>query len=161
AGQLDLELSQVDIEPLVHEVADTSRILLKNKSVDLVLDLDKGLPDIYGDHLRIQQILNNLLSNAAKFTEEGSITIHAYRDNGMVCFAVTDTGTGIPFEKQSLVFDRFRQVDQSSTRRAGGTGLGLAITKQLVEMHGGTISLESEEGKGSTFSFTIPVVNEN
>jgi signal transduction histidine kinase len=157
AGQLALDLEQVNLHTFLESVTDTSRILLKDKPVELKVDLEAAPREIVADRLRIEQILNNLLSNAAKFTEKGSIIVSAKPEGEWVRISVTDSGIGIPKEKLGLIFERFRQADQSTTRRAGGTGLGLAITRQLVELHGGQIEVQSEVGRGSTFSFTLPL----
>jgi signal transduction histidine kinase len=133
--------------------------------VELIIDVSEDLPAAWADHVRLRQILNNLVSNAAKFTHEGSITVHAHvveHQNGngpvnMLQISVTDTGEGIAPNNLDLVFQQFRQADGSSTRKAGGTGLGLAITRHLVEMHGGHIWVESTLGQGSTFAFTMPI----
>ncbi len=161
AGQLDLVTEPVEISTFLSSVLDTSRILVKEKPVDLKTKLEDDLPMMDADRLRAQQILNNLISNAAKFTDEGSITVEVKRyGEDMVRFAVVDTGSGISEDKLETIFERFRQADQSSTRRAGGTGLGLAITRQLVEMHSGEIHVESVLNEGSTFWFTMPVAAE-
>jgi PAS domain S-box-containing protein len=163
AGQMDLVTENVSLRPLAEDMINSSRVLLKDKAVDLVLDLADDLPDLNADSLRLRQIINNLLTNAIKFTEEGSIALRASvydADPRMVVISIADTGIGIKEEHLPVIFDRFRQVDQSHTRRASGTGLGLSITRQLVEMHGGRIWAESEAGIGSTFSFTIPVAVE-
>jgi signal transduction histidine kinase len=122
-----------------------------------VTEAVRELDQFEADPIRLQQIVNNLLSNAAKFTDEGTITAKARLDNGSVVIAIEDSGFGIAADKLEIIFERFRQADQSSTRKAGGTGLGLAITRQLVTMHGGDIWVESEVGKGTTFSFSIPL----
>lgn len=161
AGQLDMRSEVVDLRALTQEVITTSRVLLAGKPVELVVDVDERLPGVQADPLRLRQILSNLVTNAIKFTEEGHITVHAAPaadDPSMLIVSVSDTGIGISPENLPLVFERFRQVDQSATRRVGGTGLGLAITRELVEMHGGEIWAESEVGRGSCFSFTVPVV---
>ena len=132
----------------------------KNKPVELVIDVPDDLPPVTADPLRVRQVISNLLSNASKFTDEGSITIWAEpydRDPAMIHVGVTDTGIGMSAGQAAVIFDRFRQVDQSHTRRAGGTGLGLSITRQLIELHNGDIWVESEPGAGSTFHFTLPV----
>jgi PAS domain S-box-containing protein len=157
SGQLDLDFTPMSVQDFVKEMVDASSILVKNKNLTLNVEIDPNLPLVQADRIRVQQIMNNLISNAVKFTDEGGIKVRAEQQDGMVMFSVTDSGMGIPKAKQDLIFERFRQADQSSTRRAGGTGLGLAITRQLVEMHGGTIWVESEEGVGSTFAFTLPV----
>ena len=162
AGQMELEYADVNLREFLPRVLDGSRILVKDKPVELKIDVEDSVPDhIQADPVRLQQIVNNLISNAAKFTEEGSITLSTRADNGTLRIAVTDTGMGIPKEKLEVIFERFRQADQSSTRRAGGTGLGLDITRRLVRMHGGEITVESTLGEGSTFSFTIPVTPPN
>lgn len=158
AGQMELDYQEINLAPFLRQVLDTSQILVKDKDVVLQLDLDDGLPDtLEADPIRVQQIINNLISNAAKFTEHGSITLRAVADNGNLHIAVIDTGTGIRADKLDVIFERFRQADQSSTRRAGGTGLGLDITRRLVHMHSGRIWVESEFGVGSVFSFELPL----
>jgi signal transduction histidine kinase len=115
---------------------------------------------VKGDTKRLRQIMKNLVSNGIKFTPQGQITITAAptADGKFVQVNVQDTGMGIAKENLAMVFEQFRQVDSDSTREIGGTGLGLPITRELVQMHGGEIWVESEPGVGSTFSFTIPVV---
>jgi CheY-like chemotaxis protein len=115
------------------------------------------LPTIIADQTRVRQIILNLISNAAKFTEQGSISLHAAVNPQEVLVSVSDTGIGIPEDKQESVFEEFTQVDASTTRRVGGTGLGLAITRRFVDMHGGRIWVESQLGIGSTFTFTLPL----
>ncbi|MBZ0305948.1 MAG: GAF domain-containing protein, partial [Anaerolineae bacterium] len=157
SNQLELDLGPMELRTFLNEIVESSRILVKDKPVDLVLEFDPQLDTIIADRIRLQQIMNNLISNAVKFTEQGKISVCVSRQDGVTLFKVVDTGMGIPPDKLDLIFERFRQADQSSTRRAGGTGLGLAITRQLIEMHGGKIWVESEVGKGSTFAFNIPV----
>jgi len=160
AGQMDLALERVRLHDLVEEVAATSHVLLKGKPVELIVDVPEDLPDVQADLLRLRQIVSILLANAAKFTDEGTITLRAdiyERDPRWLLVSCSDTGIGIAPEKLQVIFDRFRQVDQSYSRRAGGTGLGLSITRQLVQMHGGVLWVESAPGAGSTFYFTIPI----
>ncbi len=160
AGQMELEYETINLNEFLGRMVETSQILVKTKPVDLLLDFDDQvqMPDtIYADPIRLQQIINNLISNAAKFTEKGSITLRSTLQNGSVVIAVQDTGMGIAEEQVNLIFERFRQADQSSTRRAGGTGLGLDITRRLVHMHGGEIWVQSELGHGSEFAFTLPL----
>ncbi len=160
AGQMDLIREAVTLKSFVHDQLNTSKVLLMDKDVELVVDMDDDLPKIMADPLRLRQVVNNLVSNAIKFTEHGTITVYARpseHEPGMMEVGVTDSGVGISEQNLPLVFDRFRQVDQSHTRRVGGTGLGLSITKQLIEMHGGQIWVTSEVGVGSTFAFTIPI----
>jgi PAS domain S-box-containing protein len=158
AQQLELDREEIDLPVFLEEVIETSQIMVKDKTVVLeLLPLPAELPIIYADPIRLRQILNNLISNAAKFTERGSIRVSVACDTENVAFQVVDTGIGVSEDKLALIFERFRQADQSSTRKAGGTGLGLAITKQLIEMHGGHIQVASKEGEGSTFAFTLPL----
>lgn len=161
AGQMDLRRERVRLHELVErDVVAPARVLVKDKPVELLVDIPADLPEVFADPLRLCQIMNNLLGNAAKFTEEGSITVQAevyQHDPRYVLVSCADTGIGIPPEKLPVIFERFRQVDQSYTRRIGGTGLGLAITRELVEMHGGQLWVESQPGVGSTFYFTLPV----
>jgi signal transduction histidine kinase len=120
-----------------------------------------GLPLGRGDERRLSQVLLNLAGNAVKFTEAGSIEIAAGAKDGRFEILVRDTGPGVAPEHQRRIFEEFQQVDDSNTRQKGGTGLGLAISKRIVEMHGGTIDIESVLGSGSTFKVTIPIrVNE-
>jgi signal transduction histidine kinase len=115
------------------------------------------LPPIFADEEKLRQILINLLSNAAKFTERGTIRLHAHASNGSVSIAVSDTGIGIPEEKLDQIFQAFEQVDSSSTRVHGGTGLGLAIARRLARHMGGDIHAQSDEGRGSTFTLALPL----
>jgi two-component system sensor histidine kinase ChiS len=150
----------VDIHEVTGAVLASSTSLVKDKPVEIVTDVPDMLPSVYADKLRLNQILLNLVSNAAKFTLEGTITIKAGPDKNKpdtMLISVKDTGIGIPSEKLDTIFERFRQADSGTTRKYGGTGLGLAICKQLVEMHGGGLNVRSEEGKGSEFFFTIPL----
>lgn len=165
AGQMELEFEPVNLVEFMQEMVRSSGILVKDKSVDLFLEVDEASRDaipeeIQADPIRLRQIVNNLLSNAAKFTDNGSITIGLAVENGNIRTSVTDTGIGMKQEQLDLIFERFRQVDQSSTRRHQGTGLGLDITRRLVHMHGGEIHVDSEPDKGSCFSFTIPLSRE-
>jgi CheY-like chemotaxis protein len=143
----------------------TARGLVKDKPVKLVTEIEENLPIVHADATRVRQILLNLISNAAKFTDEGSITVSVRQRAGKdgkseLYLAITDTGTGIAEADQEKLFIPFSQVDGSPTRKVGGTGLGLSITRMLVELHGGEIGVISAEGKGSTFWFTLPVPDE-
>jgi signal transduction histidine kinase len=160
AGKMELVHEAVDIHEVTGAVLASSTSLVKDKPVEIVTDVPDMLPSVYADKLRLNQILLNLVSNAAKFTLEGTITIKAGPDKNKpdtMLISVKDTGIGIPSEKLDTIFERFRQADSGTTRKYGGTGLGLAICKQLVEMHGGGLNVRSEEGKGSEFFFTIPL----
>ncbi len=162
AGRLDLQPEPLRLEPIFQEVLATTNILVSEKPILLYEEIASDLPAVFADRMRITQVLLNLLSNAAKFTERGSITLHARHaapgeDNGQIVIGVSDTGIGIAREHQALIFEEFRQADESLSRRFGGTGLGLPISRHLVEMHGGTLDVSSELGIGSTFSFTLPI----
>ncbi|HLZ48985.1 MAG TPA: ATP-binding protein, partial [Candidatus Limnocylindria bacterium] len=119
--------------------------------------LPPGLPAVSADAPRFDQVLTNLVANAVKFTERGTVTISARTEGTDVVVSVADTGIGIAPEAQGYIFDEFRQEDASTTRQFGGTGLGLAIAKKLVELQDGRIWLESAPGRGSTFFFTVPI----
>ena len=157
AGKTELVMEEIDVPEMVRGVLSTTKGLVKEKPIQLVEEVAADLPRIMADRTRIRQCLLNLVSNAAKFTDRGSITIRATTDNGYVVLAVQDTGIGIKPEDQARIFQEFVQVDSSSTRKEGGTGLGLAITKKCVEMHGGTIQVQSAHGMGSTFTVRLPV----
>jgi len=158
----DIALSQkpVDLRSLADVVLAVSVPLLRGKPLELRNEVHEGIPPVRGDENRIQQILHNLVGNAIKFTPKGIVAVTAAERNGMIEIFVTDTGPGISADKQESIFESFEQADASIEREYGGTGLGLSITRQLVELHGGTIHLESEPGRGATFSFTLPVSNE-
>jgi c-di-GMP-related signal transduction protein len=146
---------------LLHDlgkVLDVLDPLATNKGIDVVQELPDNFPIVEADEGRIRQILFNLLSNAIKFTSEtGKVSVVVeLLDNGFVQVQVRDTGIGIKKEHQDIIFSEFRQVDETYARRYEGTGLGLALTKRLVELHEGTIWVESVEGEGSTFTFTFP-----
>ena len=163
AGQLTLETIDFDLASVVEGVAQNSANRAEINGLEMLVFVDPAAPTyVKGDSGRLRQILVNLVENAIKFTERGEILIRAEMvEDRETCavlrFSVTDTGIGIPPERQSAIFERFVQADGSTTRRYGGTGLGLTISKQLSEMMGGTIGVESEPGKGSTFWFTIVV----
>jgi len=164
AGKMELAFDEVNIVDLTHSVISTMSGLIKDKPIELRQIVEPETPTVRADTIRVRQVMINLISNAAKFTEEGAITINvgSHRtENGrkMVRISVTDTGSGISEKDQEKLFQAFSQVDASPTRKSGGTGLGLSICKQLINMHGGEIWVESEEGKGSTFHFSLPLYN--
>ena len=128
------------------------------KGLSLSAEVPQGLPRVYIDFLRIKQVLLNLLENAIVHTPGGgSITVTAEQQGNMVAISVADTGEGIPAEELADIFERFHRVDKSRSRSSGGSGLGLTIARYLVEEHGGSISVESEPGKGSKFTLTVPL----
>ncbi|MBX3038217.1 MAG: GAF domain-containing protein [Anaerolineales bacterium] len=161
AGKMELAFDEVNITDLSASVLSTMSGLIKDKSIQMKRNIEPELPPVKADAIRIRQVMINLLSNAAKFTEEGEITVEVglYKNNGRneVKVSVIDTGAGISKADQEKLFQPFSQVDASPTRKTGGTGLGLSICKQLINMHGGEIWVESEEGKGSKFHFTLPI----
>ncbi len=161
AERMELILEEVNLAETMRDVLSASSSLVKDKSIEIKTDTVDGLPPVWADKLRLNQILLNLVSNAAKFTHAGSITIKARvseTEPDKMRVSVIDTGIGIPLDKQETIFDRFRQADSSTTRKYGGTGLGLAICKKLVELHGGQVGVISHVDEGSEFYFTIPLV---
>jgi signal transduction histidine kinase len=157
AGQLTLSLNDYSLKDVVQSVFSAVESLATAKKLALKVEAPAVLPPGHGDEHRITQVLLNLVGNAIKFTETGEVAINASAQNGAFTVAVRDTGPGIAKADQTKIFEEFQQADNSSTRNKGGTGLGLAISKRIVEMHGGRIWVESMEGQGSTFSFTLPV----
>jgi signal transduction histidine kinase len=159
AGRMTLTKELVDVAPILEDSRVNNLGLLHKRktNVEIVIEADDDLPFITADRVRLGQVLNNLVSNAVKFTEKGFIYLRAHRIGDSIVVEVEDTGMGMSKEDQGKIFERFRQVDGSSTRRAEGTGLGLAITRSLVQMHGWELKLESELGKGTKFSIYIPV----
>ncbi|MDX2140391.1 MAG: ATP-binding protein [Chloroflexota bacterium] len=161
AGKLELYQSETSIPDLARSVMATAVGLVKEKPVQLRTDIPANLPLVWADAKRVRQILLNLLSNAIKFTASGSVMLRARAEEGCVRISVIDTGIGIPAEALATIFDRFAQAEKDTSRKYGGTGLGLDISKQLVIMHGGDLTVESEVGRGSTFSLTLPLVPED
>ncbi|MCB0190721.1 MAG: GAF domain-containing protein [Anaerolineae bacterium] len=157
AGKMELNFEETEIEPIIKTVMSTAMALVKDKSVILKQEIPENLPTIWADPTRIRQVILNLVSNACKFTEDGTVTTFVKVEQDCVIFSVTDTGIGIPPAKLSTIFEEFTQVDASTTRKAGGTGLGLPISRHFVEMHQGEIWVESTPNRGSTFSFSIPI----
>ncbi|HVN28521.1 MAG TPA: PAS domain S-box protein [Candidatus Binataceae bacterium] len=160
SGRLNLEALDFDLREVVEKVADTLAVRADEKGVELGVRIDQDVPTaLVGDPLRLRQVLTNLVGNAIKFTERGAVVIRIRRNvggagPGALVLSVTDTGIGIPADKLATLFDPFSQADSSVTRRYGGTGLGLAIVERLVRLMGGFVSVDSEPGRGSTFSFT-------
>ena len=159
AGQMFMDRQEANLNQVVDEVVNTCQILAKNKDIGLNIETDGDIPSVFGDPIRLKQIIFNLVNNSIKFTEKGNVTVNLgmMNDNNQVVVAVHDSGMGMTGEDITGLFQQFHQVDGSATRRAGGTGLGLVITRHLVHMHEGEIHVESEKGTGSTFWFTLPV----
>ncbi len=155
--KLQLNKTQVDIKSLVDSVILEFSVQNTTKQITLHSKIDSYCPTVYGDQNRLYQVCLNLISNAMKFTERGEVTVDAQRQGSFLAISVSDTGIGIPLQDQKLIFNRFEQADGSKTRNYGGMGLGLSICKELVELHGGQISLKSSPGNGSVFTFTVPI----
>jgi signal transduction histidine kinase len=160
AGMMTLFVeADVDLQAEVKTVISTAQTLLKDKpEVELILDIDPDLPPVLADKRRLRQVLLNLISNAVKFTEHGSITFSAKRQASHVLFAVIDTGVGIDPEQHGIIFEPFRQTEHG-VQHVGGTGLGLPISRKLAEAHGGQLWVESESGEGAAFYFSLPIRN--
>jgi signal transduction histidine kinase/putative methionine-R-sulfoxide reductase with GAF domain len=156
SGQFTLSMAEYAIESVVETVRSATESLAQNKKLTLKTEVAKSLPVGLGDEQRLTQVLLNLVGNAVKFTDTGEVRVTAKVVNGHFNVSVIDTGPGIPEEHQARIFEQFHQVDGSNTKARGGTGLGLAIAKQIVEMHGGLIWVESTLGKGSTFQMKLP-----
>ncbi len=175
AGHLDLQMSDVTLPELVEYVESICRPLTSDKGLEFAVLIDPPVPSsIHTDEHRVQQVLRNLLSNAAKFTDEGGVRLHIRMADpgeveaeslrqapGVLAFAVEDTGIGIAPDKLAIIFDAFRQADGTTSRKYGGTGLGLSISQQLTELLGGELRVRSEPGKGSTFTLYLPVSASN
>ena len=161
-SDITLDIKNIDICSMTDAVITILSPLMYGKDIKIINKISEQGRYVKGDENRIEQILINIIGNAIKFTEEGTITIRAEsKNNGYISLSVTDTGIGIPEEKQQSIFDSFVQSDGSISRKYGGTGLGLAITKDLINLHGGDISVDSMPGKGSTFIFTLPAGEKN
>ncbi|MHC5934555.1 response regulator [Nostoc sp.] len=156
AGKVEWQMQPIDPSELLNLATNSTAGLFQTNGLELVSEIEPGLPQIVGDRNRLLQVLINLISNAVKFTESGSVICRIKRENNGVCISVIDTGVGIAPEDQPKVFEKFRQVGDTLTDKPKGTGLGLPICKQIVDHHGGRIWVESEPGNGSTFSFIIP-----
>ena len=157
AGQMDVQPQGFGLDEIAREVVDLLRERASAKGLELRSEIDPALPHAWADPQQIRQILINLAGNAVKFTSSGEIVIGARADDASIEVFVRDTGEGVAPEAREIIFDEFRQADGSSRRRHGGTGLGLAIARRLVWMNGGRIWVESTQGAGSTFHFTVPV----
>mgnify|MGYP002622452659 CR=1 FL=1 len=160
AGEFRLRKERIDLEAVCEEVLGSVRGLLENDNVALVRDYPDVWPKVLVDPKRFQQALLNLLSNAAKYTETGHITLRVRSHQHTATFAVEDTGIGIAEEHHETVFQEFRQLDETIARRRIGTGLGLPISRHLIERHGGTLTVSSVVGQGSTFTITLPLAND-
>jgi signal transduction histidine kinase len=157
AGQLVLAIEPYSVADMVSTVLSATESLARAKGLELASAVPPGLPIGTGDSRRLAQVLLNLVGNAIKFTDKGKVEIRVVQAGDRFEIAVIDTGPGIAPGDQKRIFDEFQQVDNTSTRKKGGTGLGLSISRRIVELHGGRIAVDSEVGKGSTFTLSLPV----
>jgi len=158
AGYLAIDLEPVDLATVIQDVVGALQPQIYERGLAVTVVIAPDLPQVQANSTRLAQVLTNLLANAIKFTERGSITVRVMVDGERVQFSVTDTGIGIESEQQHLLFQEFRQIENVYTRRHTGTGLGLAISQQLMQLMGGTLTVESTPGVGSTFYGEVPIV---
>jgi PAS domain S-box-containing protein len=157
AGRVDWNMQYFSVHELIERATSATFALIEQKGLDLIVEVNEDLPQILGDRDRLLQVVINLISNALKFTDEGSVTCKASCIAHEITISVIDTGIGIPEVDQPKIFEKFKQVGNPLTDKPKGTGLGLSICQQIVKHHGGKIWVESELGQGSTFSFTLPI----
>ena len=157
AGRLSLALNDYSMEDVIQTVFTSVEALAAEKNLELKVNIPGYLAIGKGDAQRIAQVILNLIGNAIKFTDQGKIEVEATISNESFLVSVIDSGPGLSATDQKKIFEEFKQADGSSTRAKGGTGLGLSISKKIVEMHGGRIWVESSIGKGSKFSFSLPI----
>jgi signal transduction histidine kinase len=158
SGSAEVRRRRCAAGELIHNAVEVMRPMAQKHGI--TIDVGESNGEIWADPDRIEQCLENLLSNAIKFSDAGGrVIVKAVANDNDLRFEVSDEGRGVPWSKQSSIFERFQQVDASDSRKKGGTGLGLAISRSIVEQHGGRIWVESELGKGSTFFFTVPTAN--
>ena len=160
-GILKLRTEPLDMAPAIKLLAEEMLPLISFRQQTLKLELPPSLPYIMGDRTRLRQVLRNLINNATKFTpEKGKIVVYARAQAGNVVVEIQDNGRGIPPDRLANIFEPYSSVTSDTVSYQTGLGLGLKLSKTLVELHGGTISIKSEVGKGSTFSFSIPVISD-
>jgi signal transduction histidine kinase len=158
SGQAQLDIEEIDLREVIQEAILDTKDMAREKSLNIGVNMPVDFPPLMTDRKKLDLIVMNLLSNAIKYTpEEGHISIKAWLDGDKALVAIGDTGIGIPPEERDKIFERFYQVEDSLTRQHGGIGLGLAIVKSFVELCQGRIWVESEVGKGSTFTFELPL----
>ncbi|MCL4265548.1 MAG: PAS domain S-box protein [Anaerolineae bacterium] len=158
AGRMELRYEDVDMRQMANDIMATAQPLAQQKGLDMYLDLDDAVSTVRIDRTRIRQVLWNIMGNAIKFTDKGSVSLSMRDEGSHLLVAIRDTGIGIKEENIAIVFEQFRQIDGGLNRAASGTGLGMPITKKLVEIHGGDIWIESVYGQGTTFLFTLPYI---
>jgi signal transduction histidine kinase/CheY-like chemotaxis protein len=157
AGHMALSRTWVSLDEIIDEAIAIVRALYESKGLYMRTRISSGLPPVFCDSTRIRQVLINLLSNSGRFTVRGGVTVRTYREDGSIVISVADTGPGIAKEDQARIFEPFEQLDNSIRRLHGGSGLGLSISRQLVELHGGKMWLESELDKGTDICFSLPI----
>ncbi|MBZ9684925.1 GAF domain-containing sensor histidine kinase [Clostridium estertheticum] len=157
AGKISLNMREIDIEEIINQVITLTNPIIRDKSVQVILNIRESLPKIMADKDKLVQVIINLISNAIKFTEQGCIVCTARAVEGNIIVSISDTGIGIREEDKKNIFEKFSQVGDTLTKKPRGTGLGLSICKYIIEEHGGEIWVESEIEKGSDFSFSIPI----
>jgi signal transduction histidine kinase len=159
AGKMNLNVERFNLHEVLADVVNITSPLARDKSLTLQLESDaSSAVELEADRTRLRQVMINLVGNAIKFTEAGSVTLSTARQNGSVRINVRDTGIGVPPDQAQLIFEEFSQVDASTTRKSGGTGLGLPISRKLIELHNGRLWVESTgvRGEGSTFIIELP-----
>ncbi len=165
SGKMDVNITDVNLTSISDNIRDYFKHGTSQKNLDFDVIIDSGIPvQISTDQQKVEQIIKNFMSNALKFTQKGGITLHFHSEpnsNDSICISVEDTGIGIPKDKQQTIFEAFQQADGSISRKYGGTGLGLSISRELTKLLGGKISLKSEDGKGSTFTVSLPITSDN
>jgi len=157
SGEIEWKMEHLSVVEIMKRATALTNSSFEQYGLELISDVDDDLPEIVGDKDRLEQVVINLISNAMKFTENGSITCRAKKINNEIIISVIDTGTGIPDGDHGKIFDKFKQTGTALKGKPRGTGLGLPICKEIVAHHGGRIWVESKPGKGSTFSFTLPL----
>lgn len=157
AGKIDWKMAPLSVTEIIERATVATSSLFAQKGLTLIKKVEENLPEIIGDRDRLIQVVINLISNAVKFTDDGAVTCQTTQEHQYITVKVIDTGIGIAEADRPRVFERFKQVGDTLTDKPKGTGLGLPICKEIVEHHGGTIWVESEPGKGSTFAFTLPI----
>jgi two-component system phosphate regulon sensor histidine kinase PhoR len=155
--QVSLEIEAIDLDELIQNVIKIYTKQLKEKNIDIKINIDKHVPNIKGDSFKVEQLFINLLDNAINYTEKGNISISAKRENNNVVINIEDTGIGISPEDIPRIFERFYVTDKSRSRKLGGTGLGLSIVKHIVMLHNGSVHVESTPGSGTTFTIALPI----
>ena len=158
AGKMELHLENFEFEKHLRQIEATAKPLVEKNGNKFVIEKPDTIEDLTNDQTKLRQILFNMLSNAAKFTKKGTVTLAISKDKSDIKFAVRDTGIGMNEEQLGKVFEEFTQADTSTSKDYGGTGLGLPISKKMTEMMGGKMDVDSKEGEGTTFSITIPIV---